>query len=86
MIHGRGVIQSKHSTDVESPPPHPPPPPPPHVCMSIQHEGVMLCSQVECLYSMTLLHDRLAFVYHDRFLFYALVGNCCGAFMVRTDG
>jgi len=51
--HGRGVIENKHSTAVESPPPPPPPPlpapppppppppspPPPRVSISIHREG-----------------------------------------------
>ena len=38
---GRGVIENKHSTDVESPPP--PPRLPPRVCIDI-HAGGELCS------------------------------------------
>jgi len=37
---GRGVIENKHSTDVESPPP------PPRVCMSIHPEGKS-CSDLD---------------------------------------
>jgi len=36
---GRGDIEEKHSTDVQSPPPPPPPAPPPRVCMSTHTHG-----------------------------------------------
>jgi len=48
-----GIIENKHSTDVESPPP-----PPPRVCMSVHPEGKTcrhVRSRFECLLSMTLL-------------------------------
>ena len=50
-----GVIENKHSTDVEPPPP----PPPPRVYMGM-HPGrqVMLRSRFECLFSMTLQAPR----------------------------
>jgi hypothetical protein len=51
QYHGRGIIEKKHSNDVE------PPPPPPCVCISfaftLQVNRVPI--SVECLFSMTLL-------------------------------
>ena len=43
-----GVIENKHSTDVESPPPSPHSPPPPRVYVSFHPEGNLgssVCSQ-----------------------------------------
>jgi hypothetical protein len=49
---GRGVIENKHSADVDSPPP------PPRICMSIQAFTLKISRapmSVDCLFSMTLL-------------------------------
>jgi len=48
-MRGIGVIENKHSTDVESPPPAS------RVCMSIHFQVSRAPISVECLFSMTLL-------------------------------